>query len=118
MTNLKRILVAMLAAFLLPLGGAAAETFTEQLLRSDMQTHPDWSVVFMDVKILEEGKERICAGSTVNAVSDEGGRAFFYTPRRLCVPAPTRSPAYTANTRRGLTATLRGFGWAGTKSST
>jgi hypothetical protein len=28
----------MLAAFLLPLGGAAAETFTERLLRSDMQT--------------------------------------------------------------------------------
>jgi hypothetical protein len=55
---LKRILVATLAAFLLPLGGAAAETFTEQLLRGDVQRHPDWSVWFMDVKMLEEGKDR------------------------------------------------------------
>jgi hypothetical protein len=53
----------MLAAVLLPLGGAAAETFTETLLRSDMQTHPDRSVLFMDVKLLEEDKDRGCAAS-------------------------------------------------------
>jgi hypothetical protein len=54
-TNLKRILVATLSAFLLSPGGAAAETFAERLLRSDMQTHPDWSVLIMDAKVLEEG---------------------------------------------------------------
>jgi hypothetical protein len=45
-----------------------------------MQTHPDWSVLFMDVKVLEEGKERICTTTMVHAVSDEGGRAVLYTP--------------------------------------
>ncbi len=83
---MKRILVATLAAFLLPLGGAAAETFTERLLRSDMQTHPDWSVLFMDVKVLEEGKERTCSEITVNAVSDQGQQKFFWTPVTFLPP--------------------------------
>jgi hypothetical protein len=77
---LKRILVVVLAAFLLPLGGAAAETSTELWLRQNMQTHPDWSVLFMDVKVLEEGKERSCTTTMVYAVSDEGARAVLYTP--------------------------------------
>jgi hypothetical protein len=75
---LKQILVATLTAFLLSPGGAAAETFTERLLRSDVQTHPDWSVLFMDVKMLEEGKDRGgCIEMSVNAVSDEGRPKIF-----------------------------------------
>jgi hypothetical protein len=34
----------------------------------------------MDVKVLEEGKERTCSEITVNAVSDEGQQKFFWTP--------------------------------------
>jgi hypothetical protein len=45
-----------------------------------MQTHPDWSVLFMDVKVLEEGKERSCTTTMVYAISDEGGRAVLFTP--------------------------------------
>jgi hypothetical protein len=76
---LKLILVATLTAFLLSPGGAAAETFTERLLHSDMQTHPDWSVLFMDVKMLEEGKDRGgCIEMSVNAVSDEGRSKIFF----------------------------------------
>ena len=83
---MKRILVATLTAFLLSPGGAAAETFAERLLRSDMQTHPDWSVLIMDVKVLEEGKERTCSEITVNAVSDEGQQKFFWTPVTFLPP--------------------------------
>ena len=83
---MKRILVATLAAFLLPLGGAAAETFTERLLRDDVQTHPEWSVLFMDVKVLEEGKDRTCSEISVNAVSDEGHQKFFSTPLTFLRP--------------------------------
>ncbi len=76
--NLKRILIATLAAFLLPLSGATAETFTELLLRSDTQKHLDWSLLFMDVKMLEGGKDSgRCIDMTVNAVSDEGRPQIF-----------------------------------------
>lgn len=84
--TLKRIFVAALAAFFWPIGGVAAETFTEQLLRNDAQTHPEWSVMFMDVKVLEEGKERICSELSVNAVSDEGKKAFFFPPFVFIAP--------------------------------
>jgi hypothetical protein len=44
-----------------------------------MQTHPDWSVLFMDVKMLEEGKDRgSCIEMSVNTVSDEGRSQIFF----------------------------------------
>lgn len=76
----------MLVAFLWLPRGAAAETFSEGSLRQNMQTHPDWSVLFMDVKVLEEGKERICTTTMVYAVSDEGGRAIWFAPFVLIRP--------------------------------
>ena len=80
MTPLHRILLATLAAFSLMLGSAAAEpTATEQRIRELAQKQPTSSVVFLEVKLLEEGKDYFCNVISVNVVSDEGYSTSFLT---------------------------------------
>jgi hypothetical protein len=79
---LKRILVATLTAFLLSPGCATAEpTALEQRIREAAQKHPEYSVLFMDVTVLKEGKDPICTEISVSVVSDEGHSTFFSTRR-------------------------------------
>jgi hypothetical protein len=80
MTKLNRMLFATLAALALMLGGAAAEpTATEQRIRELAGKKPGTSVVFMDVRLLEEGKETTCPQTSVNVISDEGYSDSFFT---------------------------------------
>lgn len=70
---MNRMFLATLAVLLLMLGGAAAEpTATEQRIRELAGKKPGSSVVFMDVRLLEQGKETTCTQTSVNVVSDEG----------------------------------------------
>jgi hypothetical protein len=79
---LKRIFVASLAIHLLSLGCAAAEpTALEQRIREATQQHPEYSVLFMDVRVLKEGKDPICTEISVSVVSDEGYSGSFSTRR-------------------------------------
>jgi hypothetical protein len=79
-TNLKRIFFSTLAAFLLLLGAAAAEpTPMEQRIREVAQQHPQFSVVFMEVKLVQEGKEHYCPEISVKVVSDQESSTSFFT---------------------------------------
>jgi hypothetical protein len=74
---LKRIFLATLA-LVLSLGCAAADpTATEQRIREIAQKHPQDSVVFLDVKVFEKGKDLHCTETSVSVVSDEGYGTFF-----------------------------------------
>jgi hypothetical protein len=79
---LQRIFLAAVTALLLSLGSAAAEpTSTEQRIRDLAQKLPTSSVVFMEVRVLEEGKERDCADIKVGVVSDEGFSTTFFAEK-------------------------------------
>jgi len=76
---LKQIFLSTLAALLLSLGCAAAEpTETEQRIRQNAQKQPLSSIVFMDVKVLEEGKDRFCETS-VTVASDQGYGTILFS---------------------------------------
>jgi hypothetical protein len=80
MTKLNRTLLATLAALLLMTGGAIAEpTATEQRIRELAQKQPTSSVVFLEVKLLNEGKDYFCNVISVNVMSDEGHSTSFIT---------------------------------------
>jgi hypothetical protein len=79
---LKRIFLATSAALLLLLASAVAEpTAEEQRIRELAQKHPQGGVVFMEVKVFEEGKEQPCPQVSVSVVSDEGYSGFFFTQK-------------------------------------
>jgi hypothetical protein len=85
--KLNRIFLATLAALSLMVGGAAAEpTATEQRIRELAQKQPMSSVVLMDVKLLEEGKEFFCNEISANVVSDEGFSTSFITQDAHTLP--------------------------------
>jgi hypothetical protein len=78
--KMNRMALAMLAALSLMLGSAAAEpTATELRIRELAQKQPTSSVVFLEVKLLEEGKDYFCNVISVNVVSDEGYSTSFLT---------------------------------------
>jgi hypothetical protein len=80
MTKLNRMFLATLAALSLVAGGAVAEpTATEQRIRELAQKQPTSSVVFMEVKLLNEGKDYFCNVISVNVVSDQGFSTSFIT---------------------------------------
>jgi hypothetical protein len=80
MTKLNRMFLATLAALSLMAGSAAAEpTATEQRIRELAQKQPTSSVVFLEVKLFQEGKEYFCNIISVNVVSDEGYSTSFIT---------------------------------------
>jgi hypothetical protein len=82
MTAVETDFLATLAALLLSLGSAAAEpTATEQRIREVVQKHPGFSVVFMEVKVFEEGKEHYCPEISVNVVSDQESSTSFFTQK-------------------------------------
>lgn len=79
---MKRILVATLTAFLLSPGGATAEpTDTEQRIREAVRKQPTSNVIFMEIKLREEGRELRCYDGDVTVVSDEGFSTWFFTEK-------------------------------------
>jgi hypothetical protein len=87
MTKLNRIVFATLAALSLMLGSAAAEpTATEQRIHELAQKQPTSSVVFLEVKLLEEGKEFFCSDISANVVSDEGFSTSFIAQDTHALP--------------------------------
>lgn len=77
---MNRMFLATLAVLLLMPGGAAAEpTATEQRIRELAGKKPGSSVVFMDVRLLEQGKETTCTQTSVNVVSDQGYSDSFFS---------------------------------------
>jgi hypothetical protein len=90
--KLNRMAFATLAALSLMLGSAAAEpTETEQRIRELAQKQPTSSVVFMEVKLLNEGKDYFCNVISVNVVSDEGFSTSFITQNAHAVPFTGRA---------------------------
>jgi hypothetical protein len=85
--KLNRTLLAALAALVLIAGNAAAEpTATEQRIRELAQKQPTSSVVFLEVKLLEEGKDFFCNEISANVASDEGFSTSFVTQDAHTVP--------------------------------
>jgi hypothetical protein len=92
MTTLNRMALATFAALSLMLGSAAAApTATEQRIRELAQKQPTSSVVFMDVKLLEEGKEFFCDEISADVVSDEGFSTSFITQNAHAIPFAGRA---------------------------
>jgi hypothetical protein len=92
MTKLNRVFLATLAALSLMAAGAAAEpTATEQRIRELAQKQPTSSVVFLEVKLLNEGKDYFCNVISVNVVSDQGFSASFITQNAHAVPFTGRA---------------------------
>lgn len=92
--KMNRIALATLAALSLMLGSAVAEpTATEQRIRELARKQPTSSVVFMEVKLLEEGKEFFCDEISANVASDEGFSTSFVTQDAHAVPFAGRAGA-------------------------
>jgi hypothetical protein len=89
---MKRIALATFAALSLMLGNAAAEpTAMEQRIRELAQKQPTSSVVLVEVKLLEEGKEFFCNEISVNVASDEGYSSSFVTQDAHALPFTGRA---------------------------
>ena len=77
---MSRVFLAALAALSLVAGSAAAEpTATEQRIRELAAKKPGSSVVFMDVRLLENGRETTCSQTSVDVVSDQGYSDSFFS---------------------------------------
>jgi hypothetical protein len=89
---MNRMALATLAALSLMPGSAVAEpTATEQRIRELAQKQPTSSVVFLEVKLLNEGKDYFCNVISVNVVSDEGFSTSFITQNAHAVPFTGRA---------------------------
>ena len=91
-SSMSRIFLALLLPLLLMAGGAAAElTATEQRIRELAQKQPTSSVVFLEVKLLEGGKDYFCPLISVTVVSDQGASSSFTVQDAHAVPFTGRA---------------------------